>query len=217
MIPVLAPQRIDNSNRMPRPFATFGTSAADLAYGTLRDAIVSLRLTPGEKLVRKDLSHQLGISVTPLRDALLRLETVALVETRPQSETRVSLIDRQRLFELQFQRIALESEVVHRLARRGDLAISADDRAFHQSLFKAVGMDQVFLGFMERYTPMQRCQNVVPRPPEHHRQTLDFRRQILARLSAKDANGAVSAMRALLSGKGAMIGQAQRIRPDWFH
>jgi DNA-binding GntR family transcriptional regulator len=52
---------------------------ADTAYARLRDSIVSLRLAPGAKLTEVDLCHRLGISRTPVRAALLRLQQDGLV------------------------------------------------------------------------------------------------------------------------------------------
>lgn len=52
---------------------------ADTAYARLRESIVSLRLAPGAPLTELDLCKRLGISRTPVRAALLRLEQEGLV------------------------------------------------------------------------------------------------------------------------------------------
>lgn len=57
-------------------------SLADTAYHRLRDSIVTLRLAPGARLTEVEIGHRLGISRTPVRAALLRLEQEGLVETR---------------------------------------------------------------------------------------------------------------------------------------
>ncbi len=57
-------------------------SLADTAYARLRDSIVTLRLAPGARLTEVELGRRLGISRTPVRAALLRLEQEGLVETR---------------------------------------------------------------------------------------------------------------------------------------
>jgi DNA-binding GntR family transcriptional regulator len=66
----------------------------DRAYGTLRDAIVDGTLAPGERLRDQELCDWLGLSRTPVRDALSRLEQDGLVETEPQRFTRVAPLDR---------------------------------------------------------------------------------------------------------------------------
>jgi len=54
---------------------------ADTAYTRLRDSIVTLRLAPGAPLTEVELCRRLGISRTPIRAALLRLQQEGLVET----------------------------------------------------------------------------------------------------------------------------------------
>jgi DNA-binding GntR family transcriptional regulator len=66
----------------------------DRAYGALRDAIVDGTLAPGERLRDQELCEWLGLSRTPVRDALGRLEQDGLVETEPQRFTRVAPLDR---------------------------------------------------------------------------------------------------------------------------
>ena len=66
----------------------------DRAYATLRDAIVDGTLAPGERLRDQELCEWLGLSRTPVRDALSRLEQDGLVETAPQRYTRVAPLDR---------------------------------------------------------------------------------------------------------------------------
>ncbi|GAY13245.1 GntR family transcriptional regulator [Pseudonocardia sp. N23] len=62
----------------------------DRAYTAIRDAIVDGTLAPGEKLVDAELSGWLGVSRTPIREALGRLERSGLVLTRPGHSTVVS-------------------------------------------------------------------------------------------------------------------------------
>ena len=62
-------------------------------YTTLREWIVSHTLEPGEKLRDDELAAHLGVSRTPVREALRRLEDEGLVETAPNQWTRVSMID----------------------------------------------------------------------------------------------------------------------------
>ncbi len=54
-------------------------SLKDQAYVAIKDAILTLRLKPGDALVENDLAEQLGISKTPVRTALQELEREGLV------------------------------------------------------------------------------------------------------------------------------------------
>ena len=63
------------------------------AYRAIRDAIVDGTLAPGERLNDGDLAEWLGVSRTPVREALTRLEQAGLVQTKPGRYTRVSPLD----------------------------------------------------------------------------------------------------------------------------
>ncbi|MFE7508077.1 GntR family transcriptional regulator [Promicromonospora sp. NPDC057488] len=65
----------------------------DDVYGRLRDAIVDGSLAPGEQLRDGELAAWLGVSRTPVREALLRLAEAGLVVARPGSSTTVSSLD----------------------------------------------------------------------------------------------------------------------------
>jgi DNA-binding GntR family transcriptional regulator len=68
------------------------TSVREEAYMILRDWIVQGILAPGQQLRDKELAEQLGVSRTPIREALLRLEDEGFVETKPSRSTIVSPI-----------------------------------------------------------------------------------------------------------------------------
>ena len=65
----------------------------DDVYARLRDAIVDGTLEPGEQLRDHDLSVWLGVSRTPVREALLRLQQAGLVASVPGRSTVVTSID----------------------------------------------------------------------------------------------------------------------------
>ena len=62
----------------------------DQAYRILRDAIVSGELAPGAVIRDVELAERVGLSRTPVREALSRLADDGLVETKPHSWTRVT-------------------------------------------------------------------------------------------------------------------------------
>lgn len=65
----------------------------DDVYVAIRDAIICGDLAPGEKLRDGDLGEHLGVSRTPVREALLRLTQAGLVESTPGRTTKVAQID----------------------------------------------------------------------------------------------------------------------------
>lgn len=76
------------------------TFARQEAYLKLRNWILDGTLAPGAKLSDKELATSLGVSRTPIREALLRLEDEGLVKTKPNSSTLVSSIDFHNAFHL---------------------------------------------------------------------------------------------------------------------
>jgi DNA-binding GntR family transcriptional regulator len=73
------------------------TSLAEQAYTALLDAIVGGELPPGSRLRDAELAEQLGVSRTPVREALRRLEDEGLVETERNSATRVAPVRADRI------------------------------------------------------------------------------------------------------------------------
>jgi DNA-binding GntR family transcriptional regulator len=77
----------DSVDKFPRRLAR------DQAYETLQEWIVDGILKPGEKVRDMDLAEAIGISRTPVREALLRLEEKGLVHFSPNRSITVSLIE----------------------------------------------------------------------------------------------------------------------------
>jgi DNA-binding GntR family transcriptional regulator len=84
------------------------TSLKDQAYRRIKEAILSLELKPGEPLVESDLAERLGISKTPVRDALTELRREGLVTKIPYSGTFVSEITTRDVAEIIEIRAVLE-------------------------------------------------------------------------------------------------------------
>ncbi|MDB5616499.1 MAG: transcriptional regulator [Tardiphaga sp.] len=134
--------------------------AAPQVFERLRDLIISLALPPGSPLSRAALAEQFGVSSTPIRDALMRLDKEGLVEVFPQYATVVSKVDVGLAQLAHFLRQALELEIVRSLAlshdkvlivelnriialqqqfaKAGDFGkFMAADTEFHQKLYDA--------------------------------------------------------------------------------
>ncbi|MFC9353945.1 GntR family transcriptional regulator [Arthrobacter sp. NPDC057013] len=96
--------------------------ASDRAYAALRDDIIEWRLLPGTVLAEVEQSARLGVSRTPLREALGRLTAEGLTAAggRGVVVTDISLDDIDELFEL---RETLEGKAAALAAQRGDAAV----------------------------------------------------------------------------------------------
>jgi len=62
----------------------------EVAYNRLRADIITCRLTPGQRLTEKQLAADLGCSIAPLRDALIRLDHEGLIRTVPRKGYQVA-------------------------------------------------------------------------------------------------------------------------------
>jgi DNA-binding GntR family transcriptional regulator len=97
----------------------------DLVYAQLRDAILAGTLEPGYALREAELAARFGVSKTPLRDALVRLETEGLVSIPPFRSAVVTGYSREDLREIYGVRELLEGVC----AREAAVSISTDDLA----------------------------------------------------------------------------------------
>ena len=92
------------------PFAKLGDVVAELLF----DEIVSLNLVPSTKLNINNISKELGISRTPVTEAINKLCTIGFVEVRPNaSGYYVSPLTMSELIELYNARAAIESEAAY--------------------------------------------------------------------------------------------------------
>ncbi len=84
----------------------------DYALRTIKENIIRLELAPGSKISENELAAKLGLSRTPVREALQDLAKVRIVEIYPQRGSAVSLIDYEMVEEARFMRSVLECAVV---------------------------------------------------------------------------------------------------------
>lgn len=94
-------------------------SAREVAYETVRSRIITMELKPGDELNDRLLAQELGISRTPMREALIMLNIAHMVNIKPQSGTHVAPIDLKLMEMEQFARFTLEKEMLNRI--RGKL------------------------------------------------------------------------------------------------
>jgi DNA-binding GntR family transcriptional regulator len=115
-----------------RPIRRTGAhSTPTQIYGALRDAIVRVELVPGQQLSENELAGQLGVSRTPVREALARLRDERLVQVVPQLGTFVARLSATAVGDAQFIREALECAAVRVTAERAD---DEDLRAIEDNL-----------------------------------------------------------------------------------
>ena len=199
----------------------------DTAYRALCDAIVAGTLAPGETLHDGEVCDWLGLSRTPVRGALAKLEEVGLIETAPQKFTRVTLIepdDAGTLFPVLASLQALATELavpllsragLERMRHENDLhirALESGDRAasylsddrFHRVMVDACGNAEIG-HVLDRLEPRVRRLELLSRGPLPGRRSLAQHEAIIARAVARDGLRAASATRENWLELGAMI------------
>lgn len=93
-------------------------SGRDYAKRVIRDKIISLELEPGAAISDRELASWMNLSRTPVREALLDLAKVKIVEIYPQRGSVVAPIDYNLVEEAQFVRSVLEVAVVQLACER---------------------------------------------------------------------------------------------------
>lgn len=107
----------------PKPPAD--TSLRSQVYDSLRDALTAGRFAPSQKLSFRFIAGTLGVSLTPVREAIRRLVAEGAFEMRPNRSVRVPLMTRDKVLELRDIRIAVEglaTEKAAALATREQIA-----------------------------------------------------------------------------------------------
>ncbi len=92
--------------------------ASDEVYAALRQAILTHVFRPGERLQIQDISDKLGVSLTPVRQAIQRLSTEGLIEIHPRSGTYVAKLSAEDIEETFDIRCALECLAAEKAAER---------------------------------------------------------------------------------------------------
>jgi len=132
---------------------------SDLAYSQIRELILSGELAPGAPINQEVLAHSIGISTTPLREAMRRLKSEGLVQLDAHRDARVSSLDLEEARDLFEIRRSLDPLAARLAAERrtkddltalrealqslkplpGDPAVSelVAHRRFHSALYQA--------------------------------------------------------------------------------
>ena len=135
-------------------------SGRDYALRVIKDNILALELEPGSMVSENELAAQLGLSRTPVREALMELSKVKLVEVYPQRGSAVARIDYALVEETNFMRRVLECEVV----------MLACEKATDEQ--KVALMDNIAL--QERYRATARSEMLMPLDNQLHQMIFDI-------------------------------------------
>ena len=207
--------------------------------GILRSQIVSLALPPGTVINRAELQERFGLSSTPIRDALLRLQEEGFVDIFPQSGTVVSTIDLTSARQAQFLRRSVEREVVRTLAGASDADLIrrlrstmaqqkalADlgelegfedlDQGFHRAMYEAAGVPDLWTIVRRNSGQIDRLRRLhLPVPGKAHQIVADHE-AIVDAIAGGDPPRAEGALCDHLSRSLAFSAEMRIRHPDYF-
>ncbi|MEK9283529.1 MULTISPECIES: GntR family transcriptional regulator [unclassified Bradyrhizobium] len=222
----------------PGPRLDRARQAAPQVFERLRNAILALELPPGSPLSRAELAAQFGVSSTPVRDALMRLEEEGLVDVFPQHATVVSRVDVGRAQQAHFLRQALELEIVRLLAASRDSSLiirldhaialqqqfakagdfesfMAADNDFHAQLYAAAGKQELWTLVRSRSGHIDRLRRLHLPSPGKAQNILRHHKLITRAIEAGDADAAQQHLRTHLSGTLSELDKIRARHPEY--
>ncbi|WP_329382629.1 GntR family transcriptional regulator [Streptomyces sp. NBC_01351] len=198
--------------------ATTTTTAAERVYRHVKQGVLDRRYEGGTLLTEGELAEAVGVSRTPVREALLRLETEGLLKLYPKKGVLVLPVSAQEINDVLETRLLVEEFTVRRAvpappglldrlaelveeqrrhAAEGDLpAMMAADRAFHAEIVRATG-NQILGRLYDQLRDRQLRMGValLHAHPDRLERTLAEHTEILDALRAGDADTAAAAVR----------------------
>ncbi|RIY00945.1 GntR family transcriptional regulator [Aureimonas flava] len=231
---------LDPPNREPAVAAQpRRLTSATQVFEALRADIVSARLAPGTPLADRGLVDRFGVSRTPVREALIRLAEIGLVDVRPQFGTFVSRVPVRAIPEAVLIRKALEGVTVDKAAERvatgrldalerairrqkASAAVGDNDgfheadEAFHAAIADLAGHPGIWTLLLQAKVQLDRARRLTLPILGRAEQVVVEHEAILRAIAAGDRIGARTAMEGHL---GAVIPDLAEIRarhPDYF-
>lgn len=221
------------------PLAGFTGTLSHRVYQSLKNAILMLQYQPGQILRKRDICAQLGISRSPVSEAIARLATDGLVDVVPQAGTFVARFSMAEIREGAFLREALELAAVERVAAqitdeqlrllkrnmRIQQALVEDldvqgfyqlDSEFHNLIMGFTGFPRLSTMAETSWLQVNRARQLILPNPNRVRDTLAEHQVIVAALEARDPGAARQASKAHLSQLLLHLEAMEESRPDLF-
>ncbi len=191
-------------------------SLADQVFERLESDILTEKYAPGEFLTELRLSEDMGVSRTPIREALRRLEQERLVESTGKG-IKVLGISEEDLFDIYTIRLHLEGLAAARTAQRADDEgikalrraidlqeyyvtrhdadyIKYEDSEFHELLYRLSGSVTLFDTLYPLHNKVQKFRRASVQNENRAEQSLEEHKRICACIEERDAEGAQHAM-----------------------
>jgi DNA-binding GntR family transcriptional regulator len=183
----------------------------------IKTAIQEQEFRPGERMREADLAAWLGISRTPMRDALKQLEADGLLEAAPRRGLVVATMDQQRLGEIYALRDVLEAlsarlaaqhatqaeiaTLERNIARQAEtpkedtVALIRLNRQFHDTIYRASRNRYLVAALHALETPLSLLSGTTYSHPDRPAEALRQHRDLAAAIAAREVDLAESAAR----------------------
>lgn len=234
-----SPLQEANPQARLRPLDTFEGSLAQRVYLSLKAAILSLAYRPGEALRKPEICEALGVSRSPVSEAVARLAAEGLVDVVPQSGTFVARFSMAEIRESAFLREALELAAIEIVARtitddqivllrrnlRVQEALVADgdvagfyqmDRQMHEMILSFTGYRRLATLAETSWVHVNRARQLILPQPGRVQDTLIEHQRILSALEAHDPAASREATRHHLGQLLTFVEPLAKTRPDLF-
>jgi DNA-binding GntR family transcriptional regulator len=186
-------------------------SRAEFVYASLRDAISDGRIAPGERVREEEVARNLGVSRTPVREALQRLQQRGLLVLGAGRGLVVAQLSQQQIIELYAMRQILEGsaarfaathatpaeiEILYQLqdelkAAEGDALLHTNlNRQFHQAIYEAAHNRYLMQTLDSLHDSFALLRSTTFRLPHRQRDSHEERRRIIAAIEARDPDRA---------------------------
>lgn len=206
-------------------------------FDYVRSQIIGLEFAPGTAISENELAATLGVSRTPVRDALLLLAEEGLVEVFPKVGTFVSRVDPDRVAEAQFLReavelaslhslrVPLDEEILAGLRENLDRQVEAEDdltaffeldEAFHRGLMSLAGHEASWSTVSAAKGHLDRARMLGIRQVPFLSRFVTQHREILDAAAEGDVAAAGEHLRSHLRVVFTDVRQAERERPELF-
>lgn len=232
------PQETNAAQRLT-PLAELSGSLGQRVYLSLRRAILSVEYRPGEILRKPEICAALGVSRSPVSDAVARLAAEGLLDVVPQAGTFVARFSMQEIREGAFLREAIELHAVDQVARnitdmqvqtlRRNLVLQAAavadgdtlgfyqaDAAMHELILSFTGYRKLAQVAETAWLHVNRARQMVLPVPGRIEGALEEHRAIVVALEARDPAAARAATRAHLGQLIRHLEPLLRDRPELF-
>lgn len=120
-------------------------TAREYAFRIIKHNIVSLELQPGSMISENELAATIGVSRTPVREALIELAKLRIVEIYPQKGSSISFIDSELVDEVRLVRLVLEHTMVELacdIAREEHFILLEENIRLHEFYLKHQMVDK---------------------------------------------------------------------------